>query len=50
MHYVIGAFPRRRAAAVPAEDADTDMEEDDNDSARPSARPSSVFRGIHIRF
>ena len=50
MHYVIGAFPRRRAAAVPAEDADTDPEEDDNDSARPSARPSSVFRGIHIRF
>ena len=50
MHYVIGAFPRRRAAAVPAEDAATDTEEDDNDSARPSARPSSVFRGIHIRF
>jgi hypothetical protein len=50
MHYVIGAFPRRRAAAVPAEDADTEEDDNDNDSARPSARPSSVFCGIHIRF
>jgi hypothetical protein len=51
-HYVIGAFPRRRAAALRAADADTEEEEDDSASAsaRPSSRPSSVFRGIHIRF
>ena len=47
-HYVIGSFPRRRAAALRAADADTEEEEDDSASA--SARPSSVFRGIHIRF
>ena len=49
-HYVIGAFPRRRAAALRAADADTEEEEDDSASASASARPSSVFRGIHIRF
>ena len=57
MHYVIGAFPRRRGgAAAPratraAEDADTEEEEEVSARASTSAaRPSTVFCGKHIRF